>query len=273
LTSPNLSQWLVSFKLSHLDASLTGPEPTEYVAIAKQGVSVLKDAFQAADSITKDVISIKKSIENEQNREESQRAMKENTVSQAMDALKRLVGDKFNIVIANDYSDDNYAQLSGQTETLPLIEVDFGGKAETAKFRIWIFTGGKYDRRYGAVGHKWEGDGIQYWGGSEGAVQVDKNIVAGCMYLTFPDLPGIPDDQVEGGEGAAQIEDGEAQAEAEGQAPPEDAPQEDAPPAEEGAPQEEAPPAEEGAPQEEAPPAEEGAPQEDAPQEDGEAEQ
>ncbi|KAK5659024.1 hypothetical protein OQA88_1111 [Cercophora sp. LCS_1] len=167
----------------------------QYAAIVKQGASALQDVFKAAASITNDVIAIKHAIENEANKESAERSVKENTIAQAMDALKRVAGDKFNILMANDY-DADVKRFSGETPALPLIKVDFGGEG-TSNFRIYMFTGGEYDRPFQAVGHRWEADGIQYWGGSENAVTVDKNVMAGCMYLKFPTLEGMTDEELE----------------------------------------------------------------------------
>lgn len=137
--------------------------------------------------MTKNEIALKHTIENEATAEENIKAIKEWTVSHAMDRLRFKFGNDFNIIVCNDYDRDKKT-FTDETQTLKLLTVAFGGAAnQVSHYRIYLFRGGKYERgaaNIGEPGHRWESDGIQYYGVGGQPVQRDE---PPCwMVLQFP---------------------------------------------------------------------------------------
>jgi hypothetical protein len=110
-----------------------------------------------------------------------------------MDTLRSKFEQHFNIIICNDYVDRDEQFLQGESKTLKNITVAFGGKAnEVSQYWIWMFRGGKYERGAADVGqprHRWERDGIQYYGVGGQQVKVEKTLLE-PMTLTFPTALG-----------------------------------------------------------------------------------
>jgi hypothetical protein len=139
-------------------------------------------------SVTKNEISLKHVIEDEATAEENVRAIKEWTVSHTMDQLRTKFENDFNIIVCNDYDRDKKT-FTDETQTLKLLTVAFGGATnQVSHYRIYLFRGGKYERgaaNIGEPGHRWEGDGIQYYG--VGGKEVQKDDPPCWLVLQFPD--------------------------------------------------------------------------------------
>jgi hypothetical protein len=143
---------------------------------------------KVALSVTKNEISLKHIIEDEATAEENVRAIKEWTVSHTMDHLRTKFENDFNIIVCNDYDRDKKT-FTDETQALKLLTVAFGGATnQVSHYRIYLFRGGKYERgaaNIGEPGHRWEGDGIQYYG--VGGKEVQKDDPPCWLVLQFPD--------------------------------------------------------------------------------------
>ncbi|KAH7409542.1 hypothetical protein BKA64DRAFT_742618 [Cadophora sp. MPI-SDFR-AT-0126] len=146
---------------------------------------------QVALSVTKDGIQMKHIVEDEATRDQNVKAIKEHTVAYTMNKLRTKFENDYNIIVCNDYTDDKKT-FTGETQALKLITVAFGGRSnDISHYRIYLFRGGKYERGaagIGQPGHRWEDDGIQYYGVGGKPVQKDEPI--GWMVLQFPEATG-----------------------------------------------------------------------------------
>ncbi|KAH8587290.1 hypothetical protein B0O99DRAFT_678237 [Bisporella sp. PMI_857] len=156
--------------------------------------SVIKTVDQGsatAVNVTRNGIQIKHMVEGEANREQNVKSVKEHTIACAIDTLRTKFEDHFNIVVCNDYDRDKL-EVEGLSKTLKQITVAFGGTVnDVSNYRIFMFRSGKYERGaadIGQPGHRWERDGIQYYGVGGQKVQIDYPV--SWMVLNFPSAQG-----------------------------------------------------------------------------------